>query len=95
MHFLKKAPKNFNKLRAMILQDFIALFVVCLVFVKYILEIAVKICYNEYATQLNIFVGVYVGKNVGFACHISDDVNCVATEAKLRFSVRGFGCAPF
>jgi hypothetical protein len=22
-------------------------------------------------------------------------VNCVATEAKLRFSVRGFGYAPF
>jgi len=35
------------------------------------------------------------GKNVGFARHISDDVNCVATEAKLRFSVRGFGCALF
>ena len=25
----------------------------------------------------------------------SSDVNCVATEAKLRFSVRGFGYAPF
>ena len=35
------------------------------------------------------------GKNVGFFVISSSDVNCVATETKPRFSVRGFGRAPF
>jgi len=35
-----------------------------------------------------------LGKNESLACHIFRH-ELLQAEAKLRFSVRGFGCAPF
>ena len=50
----------------------------------------------NYATQLNIFVlSLRLVKTQALLAISQDDVNCVATEAGLRFSVRGFGYALF
>ncbi len=48
------------------------------------------------ATQFNIFLDRHTfGKNVCFDLISCLGMNCVATEVKLRFSVRGFGHALF
>ena len=53
--------------------------------------------YNKCATQFNITYArsLRLVKTYALLVISLSDVNCVATEAKLRFSVRGFGYAPF